>query len=62
MHRSINIQNPKQLYWYKRKILTYIDYENNCFNNKEGYFTVKVQQEYDKITNKIIDVSDEVWM
>ena len=36
MHRSINIQNPKQVYPFKWNNLTYFDYDDDCFNIEES--------------------------
>ena len=35
------MQNYKQLYRFKWNNLTYLDYEDDCFNNKECDFKVK---------------------
>ena len=31
---GINMYNPKQLYLYKNKNLTYLIYDYDCFNNE----------------------------
>ena len=42
MYFSTNMYNLKQFYWFKQKNLTHLDYENNCFNNDEYDFKVKI--------------------
>ena len=41
IHWCITMYNSKQLYWFKRNTLTYLDYDNNSFNNDECGFKLK---------------------
>ena len=43
MNCSINVYNSKQLYGFKWKNLTYLVYNNDCFNNKECDFKVNTE-------------------
>ena len=60
MHRSINMQNSKWLYWYKQNNLTYLDYDSNCFNNGECDFKINCSINVIEPKIKIINVSDKV--
>ena len=51
MHFSINMQDSKKLYPYKQNNLAYLVYEDNCLNNGECDFKLKLYQERDKIEN-----------
>ena len=42
MHRSINLQNSEQLYRFKWNKLTYLGYDEDCFNKEECDFKVKI--------------------
>ena len=42
MHCNINMYNSKLLYQFKHNNLVYLDYDNNCFDNDECDFKVKI--------------------
>ena len=42
MHCNINMRNLKQQYQFKHNSFTYTDYDDDCFNNKECDFKVKI--------------------
>ena len=51
MHCSINPQDYKQLYPHKQNNLTYLVYEDNCFDNGECDFKLELYQKCDNIKN-----------
>ena len=53
MYRNINIYNSKWWYRYKQNNLTFLVYDDDCFNNKYFDFKVKLQEECDIIENII---------
>ena len=48
---SINMQDYKRLYLYKHSNSTYLVYDDNCFDNEECDFELKLWSECDKIEN-----------
>ena len=59
MYCSINMLNSEQWYRHIQKNLTYLVHDNNCFNNKESDFKVKLQQECDETVN-VVSVSNDL--
>ena len=42
MHCCINIYNTKLLYRFERNNSTYLDYDDDCFNNDECDFNITI--------------------